>query len=133
MKPLGNSVDAQRSPYTPAVYHYRQVYPPGAALLKVEAFDHFVFSVLQLTGLEEAGLEIQSIHMDHALPLLTAMNAASACLQYPLRLAKDSSISLLLNSYPATADRLPRWGSLLQPRKVVVSAKRGLIVLDVEI
>jgi len=52
---------------------------------------------------------------------------------YPLRLAKDSSVSMLLSFYPRTSmDQLPRWGSLLQPKKVIVTAKQGLIVLDVE-
>ena len=127
----GTQNSMQRYPYKPAIWHYRQIYPARAAFLRVEAFDYFTFSVLQITGIHASEVEIQSIHTDYAVPIFSGRRDAGnrkAQPQYPLRLARNSSISLLLS---ISSGRDARINSLF-PRKIIIGAKQSSIIFEAE-
>jgi hypothetical protein len=125
----GTQNSGLRYPYLPAVCHYRQTYPTGKALLKAEAFDYFTFTVLQITGIHATEIEIQAIHVDHAVPLFTETRdpqKSDSQPRYALRLAKGSSISLLLS---ISSERNARINSPFS-QNVVILAKQSSIILE---
>ncbi len=126
--------------YDPGYYaqnlrRYRQIHPPGAALLRVEAFDYLLVSLLRITNVSGSGIEIQAVHIDHAFPLRASVENTPAffsTVRYPLWLAAEASLSLVLNSH-AAAERFEPLGSPPpKPRKVVVTTGSGLIILELE-
>jgi hypothetical protein len=125
----GTQNSGQRYPYLPAVCRYQQTYPAGDALLKAEAFDYFTFTVLQITGIHATEMEIQAIHVDHAVPLFKETRdsqKSDSQPRYVLRLAKGASISLLLS----ISSERHTWLNSLFPQNVVILAKQSSIILE---
>ncbi|XHR28929.1 MAG: hypothetical protein ACFUZC_23820 [Chthoniobacteraceae bacterium] len=121
--------------YAQNIRRYRQTHPPGDALLRVEAFDYLLISVLQLTNLSACCLELQAVHVDYAFPLFATVENTPDLFskaQYPLPFATEASLSLLLNNHITSERFLPFGAPPPKPKKVVVTTSSGLLIFEPE-
>ncbi|XHR28789.1 MAG: hypothetical protein ACFUZC_23100 [Chthoniobacteraceae bacterium] len=108
--------------------------PPADCPLAVTSFDHWIVSLLEITSLASADLEIHAVHVDAGFPLLVTVENGTELFtpaEFPLRIARGTSISFLLRA-PAASERVQRFCYGQDPTKIVVSTPGGLLVFGAE-